>query len=228
MSADPTSAADPGAPPAVPLKGIRRTIARRMAEAWQVPVFHLSVTVGMTEAAVRRQTLKAGSLTDVLVEDCAATLRTHPALNAVFADEAITEHDRQHIGLAVATERGVVVPVIRDAGDLHGSELVKERKRMVAIARSGVLRPEHFSGGTFTISNLGMYGIDQFDAILNVPQVAILAVGSTSERVSLDATGRVRSEPSATLTLTCDHRAVDGATAAAFLGELRSVVERQV
>ena len=213
-------------PPAVPLKGIRRTIARRMAQAWAVPVFHVAVTVDMTAAIGRRARLDGSSLTDILIEDCATALKAHPAVNAHFADESITEWDRQHIGLAVATERGVVVPVVRNAGELTGSALVEERRRMVAIGRSGVMRPEDFAGGTFTISNLGMYGVDHFDAILNVPQVAILAVGATHERLSLAEDGTPRSRPSATLTLTCDHRALDGAAAAAFLADLRAAIER--
>jgi pyruvate dehydrogenase E2 component (dihydrolipoamide acetyltransferase) len=213
-------------PAGVPLKGIRRTIARRMTQAWQVPVFHLTIAVDMEPAGRRRAQLPGASLTDVLLRDCATALERHPELNAHFADEAITAFERQNLGLAVATERGVVVPVIQDVGSLSDAALVQERRRMVGVARGGVMRPEDFAGGTFTISNLGMYGIESFDAILNTPQVAILAVGATEARLELDSDGAVRSRSVAKLTLTCDHRATDGAIAAGFLQTLRAELER--
>jgi pyruvate dehydrogenase E2 component (dihydrolipoamide acetyltransferase) len=185
------------------------------------------MTVDMSAAQRRRSELEGASLTDILIEDCAAALKAHPAVNAHFVDDGIVEWDSQHIGLAVATERGVVVPVIRNAGELRDAALVQERRRMVQIGRSGVLRPEDFAGGTFTISNLGMFGVDHFDAILNVPQVAILAVGAVQPRFLASDEGEPELRPCLTMTLTCDHRALDGAQAAAFVADLRARLERE-
>jgi pyruvate dehydrogenase E2 component (dihydrolipoamide acetyltransferase) len=212
-------------PLGTPLEGIRRTIARRMAKAWEIPVFHLSITVDMQSILERRAGVPGASVTDMLLRDCATTLALHPALNAHFVDDSIFEFDRQNVAFAVATERGVLVPVIQDAGSLSDSELVQERKRLLAVARGNVLTPTDFANGTFTLSNLGMYGIDNFDAILNAPQVAILAVGAGRSVLALEA-GVLVERTVATLTLTCDHRATDGATAAEFLQGLRRCIER--
>jgi pyruvate dehydrogenase E2 component (dihydrolipoamide acetyltransferase) len=208
-----------------PLKGIRRTIAKRMDEAWRIPAFHLSVTVSLDQAAERRKQIAGASLTDVIVRDTAWALARHPELNAHFLDDAIEVFDVQHVGIAVATDQGLIVPVIKDVGALGDDELVAERARLVEAVRGGRFHPADVTGGTFTISNLGMYGIRQFDAILNKPQVAILAVGAAQTVVALED-GRPVERRETSLTLTCDHRAVDGATGAEFLQTLRERLER--
>ena len=144
-----SSDAEALAPVVTPLKGIRRTIARRMAKAWEIPVFHLSITVDMRSILERRAGVPGASVTDMLLRDCATSLALHPALNAHFVDDSILEFDRQNVAFAVATDRGVLVPVIQDAGSLSNSELVQERKRLLAVARGNVLTPADFANGTF-------------------------------------------------------------------------------
>jgi pyruvate dehydrogenase E2 component (dihydrolipoamide acetyltransferase) len=208
----------------VPLKGIRRTAARRMVAAWAVPVFHLTVEVDMTAALATKDTQPGATVTDALLASCASALTAHPALNAHCVDEAVTVFDRVNLGAAVATDAGLVVPVIQDAASLDLSGLAAARRDVAARARSGKLGMADVTGGTFTVSNLGMLGIEYFDAILNVPQVAILAVGATRQRQVWNG-GEPAWRPIAELTLTCDHRAVDGATGAAFLTAVRTVLE---
>ena len=206
------------------LKGIRRTAARRMVAAWEAPVFHLTVEVDMTRALAVKERQPGATVTDDLLRACAAALAAHPAINAHYAEEAVTTFDQVNLGLAVATEAGLMVPVVHDAGSLDLAGLAAARKDITGRAREGALQMADVTGGTFTVSNLGMMGIDRFDAILNVPQVAILAVGSTRHR-QLWNDGDPVWRPVAELTLTCDHRAVDGATGAAFLTALRSALE---
>lgn len=203
-----------------PLKGIRKVAARRMVQAWAVPVFHLTVEVDMTRALGVKERDPRATVTDALLAACAAALRAHPALNAHCDGEAVTVFDEVHLGIAVATDAGLVVPVVHDAGAL---DLAAARRDVVGRARTGKLRSADIAGGTFTVSNLGMLGIDYFDAILNIPQVAILAVGATTERQVWNG-GDPAWRPVAELTLTCDHRAVDGATGAGFLSTLRNLL----
>lgn len=204
----------------VPLRGIRRTAARRMVTAWEAPVFHLGVTVDMGRALTVKERVPGATVTDALLAACARALVEHPALNAHYGEEAVTTYDVVNLGIAVATDAGLVVPVVHGAEGLELVALGAARKDVTARAREGRLQMPDVTGGTFTVSNLGMMGIDRFDAILNVPQVAILAVGSTAYRqVWHDDSPQWR--PTAELTLTCDHRAVDGATGAGFLTALR-------
>lgn len=203
-----------------PLKGIRRTAARRMVTAWEAPVFHLTVEIDMTTALAVKQRVPGATVTDALLAACARALSEHPALNAHYADEVVTTYDVVNLGLAVATEAGLMVPVVQGADQLDLTELGDARRDVTTRAREGRLQMADVTGGTFTVSNLGMMGIDRFDAILNVPQVAILAVGSTSHRQVWNG-GDPAWLPIAELTLTCDHRAVDGATGAAFLTAVR-------
>jgi len=207
-----------------PLKGIRRTAARRMVAAWEAPAFHLSVDVDMSSALTIRERVPGATVTDALLLACARALQAHPALNSHYGEEAITTFEDVNVGMAVATDAGLVVPVIHgiDRMDLSG---VAEARRDVAVrAREGRLQMADVTGGTFTVSNLGMMGVDYFDAILNVPQVAILAVGATRHQQVWND-GDVVWRPLARMTLTCDHRAVDGASGAGFLGTLRSELE---
>lgn len=205
---------------ATPLKGIRRTAARRMVAAWEAPVFHLTIAVDMTAALTVKERVPGATVTDALLASCARALSEHPALNAHYADEVVTTYDVVNLGLAVATDAGLMVPVVQGADRLELTELAHARRDVTARAREGRLQMADVTGGTFTVSNLGMMGIDRFDAILNVPQVAILAVGSTSHRQVWNG-GEPAWCPMAELTLTCDHRAVDGATGAGFLTAVR-------
>jgi pyruvate dehydrogenase E2 component (dihydrolipoamide acetyltransferase) len=207
-----------------PLKGIRRTAARRMVTAWEAPVFHLSVEVDMSAALARKSDVAGATVTDVLLASCAAALAAHPGVNAHYADEAVTSFEDVNLGIAVASPAGLVVPVVHGAQRLGIAELAEARRAVVDKARNGKLAMPDVTGGTFTISNLGMMGIDRFDAILNVPQVAILAVGSTRHRQVWNDGDPVW-RPVAELTLTCDHRAIDGATGAGFLAALHSSLE---
>ncbi|WP_198412333.1 2-oxo acid dehydrogenase subunit E2 [Nocardioides mangrovicus] len=211
-----------------PLKGIRRTAARRMVAAWEAPVFHLVVEVDMTTALAVKEREPSATVTDALLQACAAALGKHPDLNAHYGEESVTCFEEVNLGLAVATEAGLMVPVIPHAGSRDLASLAAARKDVAGRAREGKLTMDDVTGGTFTVSNLGMMGIDRFDAILNVPQVAILAVGSTRQRQVWPGPdgGDPQWRPIAELTLTCDHRAVDGATGAGFLGTLRERLEQ--
>jgi pyruvate dehydrogenase E2 component (dihydrolipoyllysine-residue acetyltransferase) len=206
------------------LKGIRRTAARRMIAAWEAPVFHVSVEVDMSAALARKSATPGATVTDVLLAACARALIGHPALNAHYGDESITVFDRVNLGIAVATDAGLVVPVIHDVQDLDVSGIASARREVVEKARTGKLSMADVSGGTFTVSNLGMLGVDYFDAILNIPQVAILAVGSTRQRQVWND-GDPAWRPIAGMTLTCDHRAVDGAAGAGLVATLRRLLE---
>lgn len=203
-----------------PLKGIRRTAARRMVAAWEAPVFHLTAEVDMERALGVRDRVPGTTVTDALLRACAAALTEHPALNAHYADEAVTTFADVNLGLAVATPAGLVVPVLHGVDRLDLAGTAAARRDLAERAREGRLQMADVTGGTFTVSNLGMMGVDRFDAILNVPQVAILAVGATRTRHVWNG-GDPAWRPIAELTLTCDHRAVDGATGAGFLTAVR-------
>jgi pyruvate dehydrogenase E2 component (dihydrolipoamide acetyltransferase) len=231
-AAAPAATAAPTEAETVPLTSIRKTIARRLTEAWEAPVFQLTMSADMTRAQeVREQLVELTpegqpkpTVSDILTKVAAAALTRHPQMNAHFADDAVTQFPSAHVGIAVATDRGLVVPVIRDADRLRLSEISAARADLVTRARDAKLQQQDLDGGTFTISNLGMYGIDQFVAVLNPPQVSILAVGTIEEKpVVVDGDLEIR--PMMTLTLTSDHRAVDGAVAAEFLGTVRSLLE---
>ena len=206
-----------------PLVGLARTAARRMVKAWEAPVFHLSVDVDMTAALEAKG--DGITVSDLLVRCCTVALQQHPAVNAHYGDESVTVFDDVNVGLAVATDAGLMVPVIQRAQDLDTAGVAAARRDLVGRCHGSALKMADVSGGTFTVSNLGMLGIDEFDAILNVPQVAILAVGSTRPQPCL-LNGGTEWRPTARLTLTCDHRALDGATGARFLGTLRTLLER--
>ncbi len=214
----------------VPLTSIRKTIARRLTEAWQVPVYQLVLSADMDAVnhfVERRRALDPDervTVTDVLVKVCAAALMRHRAVNVQFTDEELLVFPYANIGIAVATERGLVVPVVHGAEHLSLAEVAAARADVVKRAREGGLRQEDLEGGTFTISNLGMFGLDQFTAMLNPPQAAILAVGASQERPVVWE-GQIIARPTMTMTLTCDHRAVDGAPAAEFLETVKAMLE---
>jgi pyruvate dehydrogenase E2 component (dihydrolipoamide acetyltransferase) len=214
----------------IPLTNIRKTIARRLTEAWQIPVFQLQTSADMTRvnalvAKLReRDTDVRVTVTDVLTKVCAQALMRHREVNAEFTEDAIVLHSSANIGLAVAAPQGLVVPVIRDAQLLPLSVIARHRSDLVGRARDNKLRTEDLEGGTFTISNLGMYAVERFTAVLNPPQAAIVAVGATEDRV-VPVGGETAVRPMVTLTGTFDHRAVDGAPAAAFLQTLKDSLE---
>jgi pyruvate dehydrogenase E2 component (dihydrolipoamide acetyltransferase) len=227
------AAAGPAPEPEVEqLTSIRKTIARRLTRAWEAPVFQLVVSADMTRAQEIRERLvertpEGGTkptVSDLLTKVCGAALLRHPSVNAVYADETITRFSSADVGIAVATERGLVVPVIRGADRLTIAEIAAARNDLVTRARDAKLQQADLEGGTFTISNLGMYGIEQFVAVLNPPQVAILAVGAIEDKAVV-VDGHLEIVPQMTLTLTCDHRALDGSVAAEFLGTVRAFLE---
>jgi pyruvate dehydrogenase E2 component (dihydrolipoamide acetyltransferase) len=213
------------------LSSLRRTIARRLTEAWQAPAFQISMSADMTRAKELHARLAelAGdgpkpTLTDILTKASAAALMRHRAVNARFTGEAIERYPSADIGLAVAIPDGLVVPVIRGSERRTIAQIAATRVDLVERARGGRLRQEDLDGGTFTISNLGMYGVEQFVAVLNPPQAAILAVGAVEDRpVARD--GELVVRPMMTMTLTSDHRALDGATASDFLRTVKSFLE---
>jgi pyruvate dehydrogenase E2 component (dihydrolipoamide acetyltransferase) len=213
------------------LSSVRRTIARRLTEAWQAPAFQISMSADMTRAKELHARLAelAGdgpkpTLTDILTKASAAALMRYRAVNARFTGEAIERYPSADIGLAVAIPDGLVVPVIRASDRRTIAEIAAVRVDLVERARGGRLKQEDLEGGTFTISNLGMYGVEQFVAVLNPPQAAILAVGTVEDRpVARD--GELVVLPMMTMTLTSDHRALDGATSSDFLRTLKSFLE---
>jgi len=215
----------------IPLSTIRKVTARRLSEAALVPVFQLTTVLDATRLTELRREINtrlAGSgvkisVTDLLVRAAAVALRAHPEINASFGGDAIIRHAHVNVGIAVALDEGLIVPVVKDADRKSVSEIGSQAKDLATRARAGKLTPDEFSGGTFTISNLGMYGIDSFIAVLNPPEAAILAVGSTvDEPVVIDGEVQVRARTR--LTLTVDHRVADGATGAAFLRDLTDLL----
>jgi pyruvate dehydrogenase E2 component (dihydrolipoamide acetyltransferase) len=214
----------------IPLSNIRKTIARRLTEAWQIPVFQLQASADMTRVNALVARLRERdpdvrvTVTDVLTKVCAQALMRHREVNAEFGEDAILLHPSANVGLAVAAPQGLVVPVVHSAERLSLTEIAGVRADLVGRARENKLRAGDLEGGTFTISNLGMYAVERFTAVLNPPQAAIVAVGATGERV-VPVGGETAVRPMVTLTGTFDHRAVDGAPAAAFLQTLIESLE---
>ncbi len=207
-----------------------RIMAERMTASWtSAPHFYLVREVNVTRLVAwlpkaRKQTGAHVTYTDLLVKLVAATLAQHPRVNVSWKDGTLERHADINIGLAVALEDGLVVPVLHKAEALGLKEIATHREDLVARAQSGKLRPADIQGGVFTISNLGMYGVDAFSAIVNPPQAAILAVGRITDRV-VPVNGQPAVQPTMVLTLSCDHRALDGARGAQFLGALADLVE---
>jgi pyruvate dehydrogenase E2 component (dihydrolipoamide acetyltransferase) len=228
----PRHAAPVGEVEVVELTSTRRTIARRLTEAWQAPVFQLVATADASRLVATRERmvelLREGdvkpTVSDVLTRVVASALTRHRAVNAHFVDGRILRFPQADVGLAVAAPTGLVVPVVRGASHLSVQEIAAVRADLVARARDGKLQLADLEAGTFTISNLGMYGVEQFVAVLNPPQVAILAVGSIEDRPKAQD-GELVVAPTMTMTLTCDHRAIDGSEGAEFLQTVKSFVE---
>ena len=213
-----------------PLSRIWSVMAERTAQSWtSAPHFYLLREVdagrlGSWRSVARDRAGRDVSVTDLLVRATAAALARHAQANAAWADGSIRFNDEVNVGIAVAVEDGLVVPVVHGADRLGVGEIAARREDVVTRAREGALRPEDVERGTFTISNLGMFGVDAFNAVVNAPQAAILAVGRIVERVvPVDGAPGIR--PMMALTLSCDHRVIDGARAARFLSELAALIE---
>ncbi|ATX81063.1 pyruvate dehydrogenase E2 component (dihydrolipoamide acetyltransferase) [Mariprofundus ferrinatatus] len=211
---------------------MRKAIARRLSESkQQVPHFYLSLDVAMDRLMDLRAQLNEAadgafklSVNDFIIKAVAKALADVPAANASWTDSHTLQHKHAHISVAVAIEGGLITPVIRFAEQKGIADISAEVKELATRARAGALQPEEYSGGTFSISNLGMYGISQFAAIVNPPEGAILAVGATEERAVVE-NGAVGVKKMMTLTLSCDHRVVDGAVGAEFMAALKKHIE---
>jgi len=202
-----------------------RAMAERVTRSWQdVPHFYLrrEVDAGALDAAKRKT--EGITHTDLLVQAVASALRQHPRVNASWREDAVVENQQVNVSIAVATDDALVAPVVHDADKLDIAKIAERRREIVDAARRGRLRPEDVTGGAVTVSNLGMFGVDEFDAIVTEPQSAILAVGRIAERVvAVDGEPKVR--PTLVLTLSFDHRVVDGARGAEFLDTLVRLIE---
>ncbi|HLC41126.1 MAG TPA: dihydrolipoamide acetyltransferase family protein [Methylomirabilota bacterium] len=215
----------------LPLSSLRAAIAKQMAQAKAVaPHFYLTSEIAMDRASALREELNELaerpkiSFTDLIVRAAALALAIHPEVNASFQGDAIRVHHRVHIGIAVALEEGLITPVLRDAAAKSLHEIARETRDLAERARNRKLRSQELSGATFTISNLGMYEIDEFIAIINPPEGAILAVGSVVEK-PVAVNGRIEVGRRMRVTLSCDHRVMDGAMGARFLQDLRRLLE---
>jgi pyruvate dehydrogenase E2 component (dihydrolipoamide acetyltransferase) len=212
------------------VSNIWRIMAERMTSSWTTaPHFYLVREVNVSRLAswlqqARKQTGAHVTYTDLLVRLVAATIARNPAVNGSWKDGTIIRNADINIGLAVAIDDGLVVPVIHRADTLSLADLATRREDLVSRAQAGKLRPADIQGGGFTISNLGMFGVDAFNAIVNPPQAAILAVGRIADRV-VALNGQPAVQPTMVLTLSCDHRALDGARGAQFLGGLAELIE---
>ncbi len=214
---------------ALAVSGIWRVMVERLSQAWTtIPHFYLAREVNASRLVawreVKQQTIEKITYTDLLVKLVTAALQQHPRLNGSWQNNALVLNHRYNIGLAVAVDAGLVVPVIHDADQKNLADLTAQRIALIERAHAGKLSPNDINGGTFTISNLGMYGVDAFNAIVNPPQAAILAISRIAERV-IPVNHQPSVQPMMTLTLSCDHRAVDGARAAHFLDTLAQLIE---
>ena len=229
-AAAPVIRAAPGEPYRdVPLTLLRKTIAKRLAQSiGPVPTFYLTTEVDMERVAEARQALAAAevkvSFNDIIVKAVALALRQHPACNAWWQDDRIRYWNEIHLSMAVAIEDGLITPVIRHADLKSLREIGAESRDLAARARDRRLAPEEYTGGTFSVSNLGMFDIDQFTAVINPPEAGILAVGSITPKPVAEG-DLVVVRKRMRITMSCDHRVIDGASGAAFLQTLKQMLE---
>jgi len=227
----PASSAAAAAPTREKMTSMRATIARRLLESKQsIPHYRLSIDVELSALLALRAKLNAAggakvSVNDLLVRATALALVRHPVVNSQLQGDEIVRYAQADICVAVATENGLITPIVRAAETKSPAQIAAEVADLAERARSGKLARDEISGGTFTLSNLGMFGVDRFDGIINPPQVAILAVGAGTDRV-IARKGQAVVAKVATLTLSCDHRVVDGAAGAQFLATLRELIEQ--
>ena len=224
----------------IALNNVRRITARRLVESMQqAPHFYLTSVVAADELVAARARINEGlaalatasgetatkvSVNDIVVKAVAVALRAHPEVNVSFGGDKLIRHHRIHVGIAVAIPDGLIVPVIHDADTKTVTQISAETRDLATRARSGKLKPGEFTGSTFSVSNLGMFGVDQFTAVINPPEAAILAVGATKqEPVVRD--GQIVVGYTMAITLSVDHRALDGATGAKFLADLTALLE---
>ena len=215
----------------VPLSAMRRTIAKRLAESTgPIPHFYLTADYDVTNLMSLRQQMNEIvkiSVNDFVIKAAALALLHHPNVNASWGDDAITQHGEVHIGVAVSTPEGLITPVIRNADQKSVEEIAEEVRTLAEKAKNRKLKPDEYQGSTFTISNLGAWGIEEFTAIINPPNVAILAIGAaTSRPVVVDRQVVIRDRMK--ITMSCDHRVVDGAAGAEYLRTLRQYLEQPV
>ncbi|MBS0659133.1 MAG: 2-oxo acid dehydrogenase subunit E2 [Verrucomicrobia bacterium] len=237
--AAPTPKATPAAAPAqgdrrVPLSGMRRAIAERLlASKTQIPHFYLHIEVDAAplmrlRAEMNRALESEGtkfSVNDLILKATIAAIARHPKVNASFDGDAVIEYEKINLSVAVAVEEGLVTPVIRDARHRSLTDISATVKDLATRARSKKLKPEEYQGGTFTVSNLGGYGIDQFDAIINPPQSVILSVGRVMKKPVVNERDEIVVGERLNLGVSCDHRVVDGAIGAEFLATLKRLLE---
>jgi pyruvate dehydrogenase E2 component (dihydrolipoamide acetyltransferase) len=219
----------------VPLSGMRRVIAERLlASKTQLPHFYLSIEVDASALMRLRKELNTANesaglpkltINDFVLLAVARAAASHPYINASWAGDAIIQYGSVNISVAVAVDDGLVTPVIRDAHKLSLKEISSAVKDFAKRAREKKLKPEEYQGGTITVSTLGAYGIEQFSAIINPPQAAILAVGAIVKKPIVNAKNEIVVGERMTITLSCDHRVVDGAVGAEYLGTLRKLIE---
>ncbi len=217
----------------VPLTQMRKTIARRLVESiGPVPHFFLTVDVDMTRALEARKRINAMleaegrkiSINDLIIRATAAALRRHPDCNAHWMGDSVRRFNRVHIGVAVAIDDGLITPIIRDAHMKGMADIGAEIRELAGRARQKKLMPDEYTGATFSISNLGMLGIHEFTAVINPPEAGILAVGGV-EDTAVVVDGEIQVRPRMRMTMSCDHRVIDGALGARFLATLRGMLE---
>jgi pyruvate dehydrogenase E2 component (dihydrolipoamide acetyltransferase) len=217
-----------------PLSGMRQTIARRMVDSkQQVPHFYVTTEIDMAPAMALRGQLNALlpeaekiSVNDLIVKAAALTLRQFPGINASFATDGIHIHDHVHVGIAVARENGLVTAVLRDCDKTSLAQLAIQTRELVVRTREGRMKPDDMMGATFTISNLGMFDVEEFSAIITLPQAAALAVGAVKKVAVVDASGQLTVGTRMKVTCSADHRVTDGAEVAKFLQALKAALEQ--
>jgi pyruvate dehydrogenase E2 component (dihydrolipoamide acetyltransferase) len=231
----PPTPAPAGAARTEPLNRLRQIMAQRTTEAKQtIPHFYLTMEIDMEEALALRAKLNSMeesfriSVNDMIVKACAVALEKHPIVNASYREGQLVYPDGIHIGIAVASEEGLLVAVVRHCEGKSLRRIAQEAQTLVQKAREGKLLPDEMTGNTFTVSNLGMFDIDEFSAIINPPASAILAVGAVKKVPVVLEDGSIQPRARMKVTLSCDHRVLDGATGARFLQELKRVLENPV
>lgn len=220
----------------VDLSQMRKTIAKRLKSVWQsTPHFTLTMDIDMAAAMAKRKEINAGlkqaeidakvSVNDLIVKACAVALKQYPAMNVSFQGDHLLQYDDAHVGVAVAIDEGLITPTVRFANQKGLRQISEEVRELAGRAQNKKLKPEEYTGGTFTVSNLGMFGIEHFMAIINPPQAGILACGAVKKTPIVDEEGELAVGTRMKVTLSCDHRAVDGATGAEFLTHVKRLLE---
>ncbi|SRR5581483_1925331 len=218
----------------VPLSAMRRTIAKRLAESTgPIPHFYLTADYDVTNLLSMRTQLNEAlgaklSVNDFIVRAAALALRHHPAVNSSWSDDAISQHGEIHIGIAVSTPEGLITPVVRNADQKSIADIAAEVRSLAEKAKNRKLQPHEYQGSTFTISNLGAWGIEEFTAIINPPNVAILAIGAAEARPVVNQERQIVVRDRMKITMSCDHRVIDGAAGAEYLKTLRQYLEQPI